>query len=113
MLRDCYSTKRVFPRLLDEDKVLDGHIRQDAHDAGINCPGLEYAGDDPLSFVISMNLKRRHLKQERVPRVAAKVADMPAHRPVKKGVNRTTSVDKAAKALNVSPRSVKRAGAVR
>jgi hypothetical protein len=47
---------------LYEEKILDGRNRQRAAAvAGFPCPTRTYDGDDPLGFVISLNLKRRHL----------------------------------------------------
>jgi hypothetical protein len=74
-----------------------------------NDPGI---GTDPLNFVVSMNLKRRHLNESQRAMIAGKIANM------KLGDNQHTkeggSIDlpSAAEMMNVSPASVKRAKSV-
>jgi N6-adenosine-specific RNA methylase IME4 len=69
-------------------------------------------GTDPLAFVISKNLKRRHLDESQRAMVAARLAMLTKganqHRPI--GL---PSQEQAATILNVSERSVKRAAVVR
>jgi hypothetical protein len=65
-------------------------------------------GDDPLAFVISANLRRRHLSESQRAMVAAKLATL------KRGDNQhspigETSQATAAELLNVGKRSVERA----
>ena len=65
------------PITLFEGKILDGRNRyRAAIDAGVECPSKEYVGDDPLGFVISLNLKRRHLNESQRAMVASKIADL-------------------------------------
>jgi hypothetical protein len=43
-------------------QIIDGRHRARACDEiPIECPSREYFGADPLGFVVSLNLKRRHL----------------------------------------------------
>jgi N6-adenosine-specific RNA methylase IME4 len=78
----------------------------------IDCPLREYLGEDPVAFVISLNLKRRHLSESQRAMVAAKLANWET------GVNQHSAgganlpAHKAADMLNVSERSVKTARAV-
>ena len=78
-----------------------------------------YSGDDPVGFVVSKNLARRHLDVNQRAMIASELANLPAYRPKKE----TTSIDvvpkppgvrikEAAKALNVSPSSVDRAAKI-
>ena len=62
-----------------------------------------------VGFVVSMNLHRRHLNESQRAMVAAKIADMPAHRPEKSRSIDLLSQDDAAYQLNVSVPSLKRA----
>src|SRR2546430_5520016 len=102
------------PIWLYEDKVLDGRNRYlECIRVGVEPTLRPYLGDDPLAFVISLNLKRRHLDESQRAVVASKLANMPSHRPDDKSANLRTSQAKAAKRLNVSPRSVSAAKAVR
>jgi N6-adenosine-specific RNA methylase IME4 len=73
---------------------------------------LQYRGKDPLAYVISANLRRRHLSESQRAMVAAKLATL------KRGDNQhspigETSQAKAAELLNVGKRSVERAADVR
>lgn len=96
------------PIWLYDGKILDGRNRYRASAvAGVDCAMREYLGEDPAAFVISLNLKRRHLNESQRAMVAAKLANMPNHRP-EKGANLHSSAD-AAGMLNVSERTVKTA----
>ena len=94
--------------------VLDGRNRLRACDAaGVEPRFVEYDGGDPLSFVLSQNLHRRHLDELQRAMIAAKLANMPAHRPADKSANLRTSQSEAAAKLNVSERTVSSAVGVR
>jgi N6-adenosine-specific RNA methylase IME4/ParB-like chromosome segregation protein Spo0J len=100
--------------VLLDDKILDGRNRYRAARAvGVDCPELVYDGPDPVGFVISLNLRRRHLNESQRAMIAAKLANMPAHRPANKSANLPTSQPEAAALLNVSDRSVRSAAVVR
>jgi N6-adenosine-specific RNA methylase IME4 len=104
------------PIVLYEDAILDGRNRyRAARQAGIECPTGEWQGEDPVAFVMSLNLHRRHLDESQRAMVAANLANMPTHRPASNGksANLPTSQDSAAKMLSVSPRSVRHAVAVK
>ena len=114
-----------------EDMILDGRRRELA----CKLEGIEpwykpYKGNDPLAFVISKNLHRRHLSDDERAFVAAKIANIPgAGRPsgktdisaaapisqaTKTGILRTAAISQtqAAELLNVSTDAVKRAAKV-
>jgi len=66
-----------------------------------------FKGDNAAKDVISWNLHRRHLNESQRAMVAAKLANLPAHRPSENNTaNLRTSQNEAAKMLNVSERSV-------
>ena len=45
-----------------QGKILDGYHRfMSARSAGVDCPTVEYTGDDPAGFVIAKNAMRRNL----------------------------------------------------
>lgn len=71
---------------------------------------VEYSGSDPLGFVLSANLHRRHLTTSQRAAVAARLAVL------EKGANQHSgegvSIDTASQMLNVSRISVLRAKAV-
>ena len=105
------------PIVLLDKKILDGRNRYQAcRELGIEPDTVEFTGDDPLAFVISKNLHRRHLNESQRAMVAEKLANLPPHRPTKgdKRANLPTySQGEAAKALNVSERQVKKAAKLR
>lgn len=96
--------------LLD-GKVLDGRNRQKAcFERGAEPRYKEYKGRDPLGFVISKNLRRRHLNESQRALVAARMAD--AKKGGQAAGEAATSTKSAAKKLKVSPSLVKTAKTV-
>lgn len=104
--------------------ILDGRNRyMVARDLGLEYPVREFGeessdGEDPLAFVISHNLHRRHLTESQRGMVASKLANMghggrrgqEANLPLERPPVTNTS---AAELLNVSERTVKTARKVR
>lgn len=100
------------PIMLLDGKILDGRNRYKAcMIAGLDPKLDEYKGTDPLGFVVSHNLIRRHLDESQRAMVAAKMANLGSSL-------HATSIDgaitqpAAAAMLNVSVPSVTRAKAV-
>lgn len=105
------------PIILHEGQILDGRNRYRACvAAGVDVRMTQFVGTDPLAFVISKNLHRRHLNEAQRSMVAKKLATMrqgrPADKPANLPVLPEVSQDEAAKMLNVSPRSVRHAAIV-
>lgn len=112
------------PIVLYEGKILDGRNRYHAaREIGATYPVAEYVGSDPLGYVVSLNLKRRHLNESQRAAVAAKLANLPPGRP--KEVDNPANLPgfeparadalsqaEAASMLNVSERSVRAAKTV-
>jgi ParB-like nuclease domain len=101
------------PITLYEGKVLDGRNRYRA----CNLSEVElrpdhftqFEGDDALGFVVSKNLRRRHLNESQRAAIAADIANMPqGFRSDQPSANlqKVISVPEAAEMMNVSPRSV-------
>lgn len=68
---------------------------------------------DPLKFVLSKNLHRRHLDDDQRASIAGKIANMGRGRPSSENPpNGGISAEKAAGMLNVAPRQVERARVV-
>ena len=107
------------PVVLYEGKILDGRNRATAClMLGITPETVEYTGDDPVAYVVSKNLKRRHLTTSQRAMIAEKVATMPRGGDRKseniKGQNcPLISQEDAAKQLNISETSLKQARKVR
>jgi site-specific DNA-methyltransferase (adenine-specific) len=101
------------PIVLHDGKVLDGRHRQIACDrAGVAAGFRAYAGKDPLAFVLSVNLQRRHLSAEQKAVAAARLATLAAQRPTKRVSAQICAVNsqpEAAAAFGVSRRSVQSA----
>lgn len=77
------------PIWLDGDgKVIDGRNRYLAcQRAGVEPTFRTYEGDDPITFAVSMNLKRRHLSESQLGMIGAEVAKL------RHGTNRFTKVE--------------------
>lgn len=113
------------PLWMYQNQILDGRNRyRAAKEAGVKCELRTYDGDDPVGFVVSLNLHRRHLTESQRAMVAAKLANMGlgdnkgAHRPSEGSANLQTlpgqvSQSDAAKLLNVSTRTVAAAAKVK
>jgi N6-adenosine-specific RNA methylase IME4/ParB-like chromosome segregation protein Spo0J len=106
-----YENGQREPITLFDELILDGRNRYKACiDLGIKPTFITINTDDPLQFVLDLNLHRRHLNESQRALVAASIANMPDHRPTNKGANlHPLSAAEAAEKLNVSERSVKTA----
>lgn len=95
------------PIVVYEDKILDGRNRYRACEAaGIEPTFTVYQDHDPVSYVISLNLRRRHLDESQRAMVAAKLATL------KLGDNQHSEglpIGRSSELLNVGERSVARA----
>ncbi|KAB2788147.1 S-adenosylmethionine-binding protein [Brucella anthropi] len=98
------------PIILLDGMVLDGRNRQWACGfADVEPIYEEYTGDDPLNFVLSKNLHRRHLTESQRALIAAAIVDW------ERGINQTTAgganlpTRRAAERLSISERAVKSA----
>jgi N6-adenosine-specific RNA methylase IME4 len=95
------------PIVVYEDKVLDGRNRLRACTAaGVEPTFTAYTGDDPVAYVVSLNLRRRHLNESQRAMVAAKLATL------KLGDNQHSEglpIGRGSELLNVGERTVARA----
>jgi hypothetical protein len=95
------------PIVMFEGKVLDGRNRANAcATAGVEPTFTVYKGDDPVAYVISLNLRRRHLDESQRAMVAAKLATLTL------GGNQHSEglpIGRSSELLNVGERSVARA----
>jgi len=95
-------------------KILDGRNRYRACEAiHRQCEFREYAGDDPVGFVVSMNLRRRHLTPSQCGMVAQELAKL-GHGGDRRSEDFKSGIpllkqEEAAALLNVSVDTVKQA----
>src|SRR5262245_65444560 len=102
------------PIVMFEGKILDGRNRYRACEAaGVEPTFTVYSGDDPVAYVISLNLRRRHLSESQRAMVAAKLATFGHGGDRSKSPIGDLTQAKAADLLNVGKRSVERAAEVR
>jgi ParB-like chromosome segregation protein Spo0J len=95
-----------------QGKILDGRHRYRAClENGIEPRFREYEGDNPLGFIISANLHRRHLDASVRAIIAAKFADHKPGGDRSKPQNYGLTHSQAAELLNISPRQVDKASA--
>jgi len=125
LVEDVRRNGVIEPIVFLDGAVLDGRNRYTvARELGIEYPRCDYTGNDPLGFVISRNLARRHLSESQRAMVAGTLAKMTredAGRIGGKAEEATAnlrllpddpqpiSVEQAAEMLNVSTRSVESA----
>src|SRR5262249_32662453 len=107
LIEDIKANSQHQPIWLLDGKILDGRNRYNAcQDLGRDVLGRDYTGTDPIGFVLSINLHRRHLNTSQRAMVAVKLANLTA------GANQHsegTSIEVASKLLNVGRASVERA----
>ncbi len=100
------------PIILCEGKILDGRNRYVAcRQANVPVRTEDYQGSDPLGFVVSANLHRRHVSESQRAMVAAKLATLP------RGSNQYAQIcapshKQAADLVGVSRRTVQHAARV-
>jgi N6-adenosine-specific RNA methylase IME4/ParB-like chromosome segregation protein Spo0J len=96
------------PIVVYEDKVLDGRNRLRACEAaGVEPTFTVYQGDDPVSYVVSLNLRRRHLNESQRAMVAAKLATLKDGQ--RADLVEGLPIGRASALLNVGERTVARA----
>lgn len=103
------------PIVFFENQILDGRNRyMAARDLGIDYPRTEYSGDDPLGYVISLNLRRRHLTESQRAMVAKRLETHShgGNRRSDQDANLHVDRERAAETLNVSTRTVANAAKV-
>ena len=88
-----------------EGKILDGRNRAEACSiTGVELVTRKYEGDEPLEFVLSLNLHRRHLNESQRGMVAASIANLESNH--RKFAADGIKQSEAAEKLNVSERTV-------
>jgi N6-adenosine-specific RNA methylase IME4/ParB-like chromosome segregation protein Spo0J len=106
LVRDVKANGLHEPIVIYEDKILDGRNRYRAClMAEVEPTFRPFDGDDPVNYVVSLNLRRRHLNESQRAMVAARLATL------RRGDNQHAQIcapsqSDAADMLNVGRRSV-------
>lgn len=118
---DVKTNGLQYPIVRHEGKILDGRNRWLACEkTGVEPRFTDYDGPDPLAFVVSANLHRRHMNIGQRGLVAARLANMTdgqkkSDKPgtsIEAPETPAVSIPDAAKILGVSPATVERAKTV-
>ena len=127
LVKDIKENGQNEPVVMFKGEILDGVNRTMAcQELGIKPITKEYGGDDPLKYVISSNIRRRHLSQSQKAMLATEMLpefevlakgghgagldDIPAEPREKKKVYREReSAERVAKEFGVGGRSVQQA----
>jgi len=113
---DIKANGLIEPIVLCNGQILDGRNRYLACQvAGVEPHYEAWTGGDPLAYVVSKNLKRRHLNESQRAVVAAKIANMPLGGAVYRSANLPTDgviQAQAAEMLGVSERSLRTVKAI-
>lgn len=112
LCRDVEEKGLMEPIWLYDDKILDGRNRWRAcQETGTETRYRQYEGTDPVGFVVSLNVQRRHLDESQRAMISARIATMERgdnqHAPIG-----ACSQEEAAELLSVARRSVQRAAKV-
>jgi hypothetical protein len=107
LMKDIKAHGQRMPITVYEDQVLDGWHRYRACQQLSITPRLEeFTGIDPVAFVISLNLKRRHLTESQRAMLGAELANLPTGVHACTPASKPRSAAAVAKRLKVSRRSV-------
>jgi N6-adenosine-specific RNA methylase IME4 len=115
LVEDIRKNGVLEPIVFLDGAILDGRNRyMAARELGVEYPRVEYEGNDPLGFVISHNLTRRHLDASQRAMVAKRLetAKHGGDRKSDQSANLHLDRSSAAEMLNVSPRSIATAATV-
>jgi N6-adenosine-specific RNA methylase IME4 len=112
---DIAANGPLSPIVVYQGKILDGRARYRACiAAGIEPETIELpAGTDPLGFLISANLHRRHLTGSQRAMIASRLINTKMGRPKKSPDSRDFTAEDAARTAGVSVATVSQAKVVR
>jgi N6-adenosine-specific RNA methylase IME4/ParB-like chromosome segregation protein Spo0J len=110
LVADIAANGLLNPIVILDDMILDGRNRERAcRAAGVELAYVPFTGKDPVAFVVSQNLARRHLNESQRAMVAAKLATFEHGGDRSKASIDALSQAATGKLLNVSEPSVERA----
>jgi N6-adenosine-specific RNA methylase IME4 len=112
LVADIKANGLIHPITVFKGEILDGRNRYRAClEAGVEPRVAEFDRDDPIAFVVSANIKRRHLDDSQRAMVGARLTNLREGRPWPSKDNSANlpsniSQRRAAELVNVSTRSV-------
>lgn len=111
LLNDIRENGVQQPITVFEDMVLDGwHRYRACRQIGCQCPSAPFTGNDPVRFVLSLNLNRRHLTgSQKAEAVVACNAWAPSGRPKGEAASPFPTVKTMAEEAGVSERTIQKA----
>lgn len=118
LVADIRAKGLMQPIVMVSDRILDGRNRARAcAEIGVEPRFVQYEGDDPVGYVVSLNLARRHLGESQRGMVARRIANLSfganQHRAEGPPIGGpSVSIAKAAEMLNVGTTTIHRAGVV-
>jgi hypothetical protein len=96
LVEDIRARGLLQPIVLYQGMILDGRNRYRAClDACVAVRTVTYEGDDPLGFICSLNLRRRHSSESQCAMGATRLAKLPKGRPGKSAPVRICSEEAA------------------
>jgi phage N-6-adenine-methyltransferase len=113
LCQDVLEKGLLEPIWLYEGQVLDGRNRYRACEkTGVEPQFREYEGEDPIGFVVSLNVQRRHLDESQRAMIAARIATIGRGGDRSKLPIGSLKIEEASAMLNAGDRSVARASKV-
>lgn len=107
---DIKKNGLIHPIMMFEGAILDGRNRERAcRELGVTPDRAEFTGDDPIAYVLSMNVHRRHLNASQLAMIGAKIATLRQGQKKADAQFCASSQSEAAKDLDVSRRSIQQA----
>ena len=114
LVDDIKANGLLNPIVLYEGKILDGRNRYNAcNSAGVEPNFIEYDGDSPREYVLSLNLTRRHLTESQRALVSARLSNTKhGGNRINQETNSSFDIVKSSKLLNVGTSITKQAKVV-
>ena len=76
-IQSSIKNEQLEPITIGDGKILDGRSRAKACGMlGVETNTTEFPGNDPLGFVLSKNVRRRHLSKSQLAMTAVKLANI-------------------------------------
>lgn len=105
LVEDIRAHGQVQPLVMYQGKILDGRNRARACEKiGIKPKTVDYRGTDPLGYVLSLNLARRHLNESQRAMVAARVSEWSSAGGDRRSADQAANLPNGPTNLPITPR---------